>query len=177
METNVKSAKISVIVPVYNTPTLHLNRCIDSLLEQDYSNAEIILVDDGSDPDCQADLDALAARDDRIRLFHKPNGGVSSARNYGMKNMTGSNVKLDDGEFEVTLIKMPQNPIQLNEILANLVMPKDIETPYIYTFKTDHIRIHCDDYVPWTLDGEFGGEHKNVEIYNRCRRISFMVEK
>ena len=95
----------------------------------------------------------------------------------GMKNMTGSNVKLDDGEFEVTLIKMPQNPIQLNEILTNLVMPKDIETPYIYTFKTDHIRIHCDDYVPWTLDGEFGGEHKNVEIYNRCRRISFMVEK
>ena len=98
METNVKSAKISVIVPVYNTPTLHLNRCIDSLLEQDYSNAEIILVDDGSDPDCQADLDALTARDDRIRLFHKPNGGVSTARNYGMKNMTGDFLTFIDSD-------------------------------------------------------------------------------
>lgn len=52
MEANVKNAKISVIVPVYNTPTLHLNRCIDSLLQQDYTNTEIILVDDGSAPDC-----------------------------------------------------------------------------------------------------------------------------
>ena len=94
----------------------------------------------------------------------------------GMKNMTGNNVKLDDGEFEVTLIRMPQNPIQLNEILSNLVMPKDIETPYIYTYKTDHIRLKCEDYVPWTLDGEFGGDHKEVEIYNHCRRITFMVE-
>lgn len=98
MESNIKSAKISVIVPVYNTPTLHLNRCIDSLLGQDYSNAEIILVDDGSDPDCQADLDALAARDDRIRLFHKPNGGVSSARNYGMENMTGDFLTFIDSD-------------------------------------------------------------------------------
>lgn len=93
----------------------------------------------------------------------------------GMKNMTGKNVKLDDGEFEVTLIRMPQNPIQLNEILANLMMPKPIETPYIYTYKTDHIKMHCEDYVPWTLDGEFGGEHKEVEIINHCRRITFMI--
>ena len=93
----------------------------------------------------------------------------------GMKNMTGNNVKLDDGEFEVTLIRMPQNPIQLNEILTSLLMPKPIETPYIYTYKTDHIEIHCEDYVPWTLDGEFGGEHKDVVIDNHCRRITFMV--
>ncbi len=93
----------------------------------------------------------------------------------GMKNMTGKNVKLDDGEFEVTLIRMPQNPMQLNEILANLMMPKPIETPYIYTYKTDQIKMHCEDYVPWTLDGEFGGEHKEVEIINHCRRITFMI--
>lgn len=93
----------------------------------------------------------------------------------GMKNMTGSNVKLDDGEFEVTLIRMPQNPMQLNEILTSLLMPKPIETPYIYTYKTDHIELHCEDYLPWTLDGEFGGEHKDVVIDNHCRRITFMV--
>ncbi len=93
----------------------------------------------------------------------------------GMKNMTGKNVKLDDGKFEVTLIRMPQNPMQLNEILTNLMMPKPIGTPYIYTYKTDYIRMHCEDYVPWTLDGEFGGEHKDIEIINHCRRITFMV--
>jgi diacylglycerol kinase family enzyme len=103
-------------------------------------------------------------------------GMVSNSTSVGgMKNMTGKNVKLDDGEFEVTLIKMPQNPIQLNEILANLMMPKPIQTPYIYTYKTDHIKMSCEDYVPWTLDGEFGGEHKEVEITNHCRRITFMV--
>jgi YegS/Rv2252/BmrU family lipid kinase len=103
-------------------------------------------------------------------------GMVSNSTSVGgMKNMTGKNVKLDDGEFEVTLIRMPQNPIQLNEILANLMMPKPIQTPYIYTYKTDHIKMSCEDYVPWTLDGEFGGEHKEVEITNHCRRITFMV--
>lgn len=93
----------------------------------------------------------------------------------GLKNMTGNDVELDDGLFEVTLIRMPQNPIQLNEILRNLIMPKPVETPYIYTFKTDHIEMSCEDYVPWTLDGEFGGSHREVEIANSCRRITFMV--
>lgn len=98
METNVKNAKISVIVPVYNTPTLHLNRCIDSLLQQDYTNTEIILVDDGSAPDCRTVLDALAACDDRIRLFHKANGGVSSARNYGMTKISGDFLTFIDSD-------------------------------------------------------------------------------
>ena len=47
----------------------------------------------------------------------------------------------------------------------------------MYTFKTKKITFDSVEEIPWTLDGEFGGEHKNVEIYNRCRRISFMVEK
>ena len=93
----------------------------------------------------------------------------------GVKNLVGKTVELDDGLFEVTLIRMPQNPLQLNEIMTNLVMPRDCDTPYIYTCKTDHIEIHSEDYVPWTLDGEFGGEHRDVRINNRCRRITFMV--
>ena len=103
-------------------------------------------------------------------------GMVTNSRSVGgFRNLIGKQVGFDDGVFEVTLIKMPQNPIQLNEILTNLVMPKDIETPYIYTFKTDHIRIHCDDYVPWTLDGEFGGEQDYVEIENVQKAMEIMV--
>lgn len=93
----------------------------------------------------------------------------------GMKNMTGPDVKLDDGEFEVTMVRMPQNPLQLNEIITNLMMPKTIDTPYIYNFKTDCLHIYCEEKVPWTLDGEFGGHHRDVLINNRCRRITFMV--
>ena len=98
METNVKNAKISVIVPVYNTPTLHLNRCIDSLLQQDYTNTEIILVDDGSSRDCCAVLEQIATRDNRIHLFHKENGGVSSARNLGLSKVTGEFLTFMDSD-------------------------------------------------------------------------------
>lgn len=93
----------------------------------------------------------------------------------GVKNLMSQTVELDDGLFEVMLIRMPQNPLQLNEIMTNLVMPKNCDTPYIFTCKTDHIEIRSEDAVPWTLDGEFGGEHKEVQINNRCRRITFMV--
>ena len=93
----------------------------------------------------------------------------------GMKNMVGKDVRLDDGLFEVTLIRMPQNPIQLNDILATLLMPFDKKSRFIYTYKTDHIEITSDDYVPWTLDGEFGGNHKNVVIENRHRAVTFIV--
>lgn len=103
-------------------------------------------------------------------------GMVSNSTSIGgMKNLTGTDVQLDDGKFEVTLIRMPQNPIQLNQILAALVMPRLNETEYIYSLKADRIHFHCEDYAPWTLDGEYGGEHKDVAIINHCRRVTFMV--
>jgi len=95
----------------------------------------------------------------------------------GMKNLTGKQVELDDGLFEVTLVRRPKNPIQTSEIMANLLMPREFYTPYIYSCKTDHIEIHCEDAVPWTLDGEFGGEQKDVRIVNHRRRVTFMVKK
>ncbi|MCD8151538.1 MAG: diacylglycerol kinase family lipid kinase [Clostridiales bacterium] len=93
----------------------------------------------------------------------------------GAKNMTGTDVDLDDGLFEVTLVRTPQNPIQTSEIMANLLMPRDSDTPHIYSCKTDHIEIHCEEAVPWTLDGEFGGDQKDVRIINRRGRITFVV--
>lgn len=94
----------------------------------------------------------------------------------GIKNITGSDVELNDGLFEVNLIKMPQNPIQLNEIVTNLVRPKAAETPYIYSFKTDHIKLRCESQkIPWTLDGEFGGNHKEVEISIKNKAIKLKI--
>lgn len=80
---------ISVIVPVYNIID-YLPRCVDSICGQTYSNLEIILVDDGSNDGTERLVDELAKKDERIRVFHKKNGGSSSARNLGIGEAKGS---------------------------------------------------------------------------------------
>ena len=88
---------ISVIIPVYKTES-YLTRCVNSVRNQTYTNLEIILVDDGS-PDRSGELcDALAAEDSRIRVVHKKNGGLSSARNAGLDIMTGDYVSFVDSD-------------------------------------------------------------------------------
>ena len=79
---------ISVIVPIFNAEK-YLRQCIDSILSQTYKNLEIILVDDGSQDDCPSICDKYAAKDKRIIVVHKENGGVSSARNVGLQKATG----------------------------------------------------------------------------------------
>lgn len=89
--------KISVIVPVYNTLD-YLERCVDSIIHQTYENLEIILVDDGSTDGTGALCDSLAARDQRIRVYHKENGGASSARNFGIWNAVGDYIGFVDSD-------------------------------------------------------------------------------
>ncbi len=79
---------ISVIVPVYKVEP-YLRKCLDSIVDQTYRNLEIILVDDGSPDNCGAICDEYAARDHRIIVIHKENGGVSSARNTGLAQAKG----------------------------------------------------------------------------------------
>ena len=80
--------KISVIVPVYKAET-YLHRCVDSLLAQTFKDFEILLIDDGS-PDRSGEIcDEYAVKDSRVRVFHKENGGVSSARQCGIDNALG----------------------------------------------------------------------------------------
>ena len=88
----------------------------------------------------------------------------------GFKGMTGNDVKLDDGLFEVTLIRNPKNPIELNEILACLTNMID-DSDLIYSFKTDAVHIMAKEEVSWTLDGEFGGAHWEVVIRNLKQRV------
>ena len=90
--------------------------------------------------------------------------------------MTGKHVELSDGEFEVTLIRPPMDAIQLGEIIAHL-MGDETPTKLVYTFKTDHIHISSSKSIPWTLDGEFGGKHKHVDIQNLCRKVEMLVDK
>lgn len=75
--------KISIIVPVYKAE-IYLRRCVDSILAQSFTDFELILVDDGSPDNCPEICDAYAVRDNRVKVIHKKNAGVSSARNTGM---------------------------------------------------------------------------------------------
>lgn len=89
--------KISVIVPVYKTEGL-LDRCVESIVGQTYKNLEIILVDDGSPDNCPAMCDGWAEKDSRIRVIHKENGGVSSARNAALDIATGDYIGFVDSD-------------------------------------------------------------------------------
>ena len=81
-------AEISVIVPVYKAEAF-LRKCTDSILNQTFTDLELLLVEDGSPDQSGALCDQIAAEDPRVRVFHKPNGGVSSARNLGMAEAKG----------------------------------------------------------------------------------------
>lgn len=89
--------KISVIVPVYNTED-YLDRCVKSIVNQTYDNIEIILVDDGSPDNCPTLCDKWAEEDGRIKSFHKKNGGLSDARNYGFSEAAGDYVLFVDSD-------------------------------------------------------------------------------
>lgn len=92
--------KISVIVPVYNAEK-YLRRCIDSILAQTFTDFELLLIDDGSMDKSGKICDEYAKKDNRIRIFHKENGGVSSARNIGLDNAYGEWIAFADADDKV----------------------------------------------------------------------------
>lgn len=94
----------------------------------------------------------------------------------GFKRITGKNVKLDDGMFEVTLIKKPKNPIELNNIMVSL-LNRDIDAEEMYCFRTNMLRCESAEPIPWTLDGENGGIHTSVIIENIHKGIEIRVSE
>ncbi len=92
----------------------------------------------------------------------------------GFKSITGNNVELDDGYFEVTLIKRPMNPIELNRVMAALV-DRDIDAECMYSFKAKEVVISSEDAIAWTLDGEYGGEHRRVTVKNLHKALEIRV--
>ena len=89
--------KISVVVPIYKVQD-YLERCIKSIINQTYDNLEIILVDDGSPDECPKICDEYALKDERIKVIHKENGGLSDARNFGIAAATGKYISFIDSD-------------------------------------------------------------------------------
>ena len=95
-----QDALVSIIIPVYNVAQ-YLGACLDSVLAQTYRETEVVLIDDGSPDSSGAICDEYAARDSRVRVMHKQNGGVSSARNLGLDLARGAYVTFVDGDDTV----------------------------------------------------------------------------
>ena len=108
--------KVIVVVPIYNVEN-YLDRCVDTIVCQTYKNLEIILVDDGSTDNSGKLCDAWSEKDERVRVVHKKNGGLSSARNAGMEHATGDCIMLEvsDDWLEKELIEKCVRTMETDE--------------------------------------------------------------
>lgn len=103
-------------------------------------------------------------------------GMVTNATTVGgLINVSARNVEMDDGLFEVLLVRQPENPMQLQGII-NLLLAQKMDSDMLWHCKTDSIQFFMNDEVPWTLDGEYGGSPQVVEIENKTRAISILVK-
>ncbi|HFR3478431.1 TPA: glycosyltransferase family 2 protein, partial [Streptococcus suis] len=120
--------KFSVIIPAYNVAD-YLEECVYSVLNQTYEEFEILLVDDGSTDDKTSNIcDKLAAKDDRVKVFHQSNGGLSAARNTGIKNASGDYILFLDGDDFWTDICF------LDEINREIILHDEVIDAVIYPF-------------------------------------------
>ena len=124
--------KISVIVPVYNVEQ-YLERCVDSIINQTYKNLEIILVNDGSTDNSGKLCDELAKRDDRIRVIHKGNGGLSDARNAGIEEAESdligfidSDDYIDEDMYELLIDNLRETNADLSMCGHGRLVPKKL---------------------------------------------------
>lgn len=118
---------VSIIVPVYNTEK-YLNKCVDSILSQTYTNLEIILVNDGSSDNSPKICDDYANKDSRVKVVHKENGGLSDARNAGLDVASGDYITFIDSDdyiesesIELLLNALKENKVQISLMHANIV--------------------------------------------------------
>lgn len=114
---------ISVIIPVFNTEK-YLKECLDSVLKQTYANIEILLVDDGSSDGCPAICDEYGLRDERVKVFHKENGGQASARNLGIKQAKGFYLAFVDSDDVVSPFFLERLYVASSKFCADVVFTK-----------------------------------------------------
>lgn len=104
-------------------------------------------------------------------------GMVSNSKSVGgITTLTGKNTQLDDGLFEVLLVRRPKTAADLNETLACLLVQAP-DDEHVYSFKTAHVQFEFDGEPPWTIDGEFGGAYREVSVNNIKQAVSIMVKR
>ena len=170
---------ISIIVPVYNTEK-YLRRCIDSVLAQTYQDFELLLIDDGSKDSSGAICDEYAAQDARVRVFHKENGGVSSARNVGLDNARGEWITFVDADdwiesdmLELLLRKGEETGADI--VMGDLLFAyPDRDVPFLLPDWDNNKTASLNRYITsvWTcVWGGFIDVHSTRSISCKVRRV------
>lgn len=152
--------EISIIIPVYNAEKT-LERCVNSILSQDFTDFELILVDDGSSDKSGQLCQAFASRDSRVRVFHQNNGGVSSARNVGLDNASGKWITFCDSD-DYVLPGWLSNFILISEGYDLIV--QGFQTPYPYPW-LDNEAEHCFSFSGPIRAGLLQLHNKNILGY------------
>ncbi len=142
---------ISVIVPVYKVEP-YLRRCVDSIIKQDYQNIEIILVDDGSPDRCGQICDEYAFMDNRIKVIHRQNGGLSAARNSGLDICSGEYIGFVDSDDCI-------HPEMYSRLYQDIVF-----------FNTRLAFCHCEKFT-----GEI--PHGDISLGRECRDKDYVMER
>ncbi len=151
---------ISIIVPVYDVEK-YLVDCIESIINQTYTNLEIILVDDGSPDNCGEICEKYAKTDDRIKVIHKPNGGQADARNWGIDVATGEYVMFIDSDDLMTLDACEKLYNEIESKKAQMVTAN-----YIYV---------SEDGTPWSKEVFPKSKYQNFKMSVKDYRDSFFV--
>ncbi len=101
-------------------------------------------------------------------------GAITNSKSMGgMKGITGKNIKLNDGLFEVLMIKTPRNPLELQQVVTALISQHISDISMAYSFKASKLSIVSEDAIAWVLDGEYGGEcrHVNIDVVHNAVKI------
>ena len=169
---NETTPKISVIVPVYKAEA-YLHRCVDSLLAQTFTDFEILLIDDGS-PDRSGEIcDEYARKDSRVRVWHKENGGVSSARNVGLDNARGEYICFVDSDdwVESNYLKILYDDISMTNV--------DLVVHGFRRFTSEGKEIGCESYsdLLYDLDIEMQQMLSEQSLYYRGSPYAKLFKK
>ena len=197
------SNKVSVIIPVYKVEP-YLNKCVDSVINQTYRNTEIILVDDGSPDRCGEICDDYAAKDCRVKVIHKQNGGLSDARNEGLKFATGEFISLLDSDdywkpeyLENSVAFLQDNNVDLVvfplcSISERGEIIKEIDSRHKQVLTPEEaLKMMFSSRLPWCAQGKLYKRHlfdgvtypvgmlmedkaTTYKIFEKCNRILFV---
>lgn len=144
---------VSIIIPVYKVPDKFLEKCIDSVMKQSLKEIEILLVDDGSPDQCGEICDRYAEKDERIKVIHKKNGGLSSARNAGFFEASSEWIMFVDGDdwIEPNMCQtMYEEAVNNNVQLVMCGMMKDYgHSSKVYKFYIEEDKVYVDQECKW----------------------------
>ena len=164
------SVLVSVVVPVYKVEK-YIDRCVKSLLAQDFSSYEIILVDDGSPDNCPEICDGYEKQNSRVRVLHKPNGGLGDARNYGVKHAEADYIVFVDSDDYVEKSYISDLWKLKEQFHADLVITKVVREPENSAVikKNDKFPSYCTDRES-ALFEVYGGGKAGWQAYGKLYR-------